>query len=488
MRSIKGLFLFLFLLFPLESQELKGFDPKFHGWYWENFKLKPVPENVLKETFIGFSPDIDLGDFIFYEAVRDFGKNGHCLGTVLSAAIIFKENGLRGFCKPIYLYGTPDTNSSFWRDTLVPLIQMLHFRQFGKEFVEYVFEVLNFDPVNFVDGSKAYLAVERILSEKKVPLITIFKGPFESDGHALLAYKLEDNGVQKRIYVYDPNRPYNDNRTWYDNKENFIKIDGDNWEFVFSGGDTWSNGIIIVYPADILTFPQEHMGDMIEDLMTIVVAKADISQVEDGKGNKLFKRDIEGKPKLEDFERESKIKGFIKFPYVGVKDMFDKEIYIVKKGLFESLKIKLRDKGKGYTFEIFFPNNALKIESDMGSKGKDLIILKNLGSDIREIEIKNSTKSKSKYELKVYSLIEKDISKTVEIKNLDLEKDKKVIFSFSGNGKYFSFSSNKDLILDIKLYGKEKRVEIKDNKKLDLIYKTDMKNFIIKERIKESLK
>jgi len=112
MRSIKGFFLFLFLVFPIASQELIGFDPKFHGWYWENFKLNPVPENVLKETFIGFSPDIDLGDFIFYEAICDFGENGHCLGVVLSAAIIFKENGLRGFCKPIYLYGTPNTSSS----------------------------------------------------------------------------------------------------------------------------------------------------------------------------------------------------------------------------------------------------------------------------------------------------------------------------------------------------------------------------------------
>ena len=184
-------------------------------WRFDNFTTAELPWERYRDTFIGVPPDRDpwssAFDVVFYDNLykTELAKEGNCYGMALTALLLFKYEGHQGFCAPAYQYtesSVADPNAP-----LTLLINQMHGHQVNLPSLRLLLDIIASSKNR--DGNYAYDQVNYYWSQDDPTLVSITKSLNPSDGgHTLIAYAAQPFLGQKRIFVYDPNRPWNTDR------------------------------------------------------------------------------------------------------------------------------------------------------------------------------------------------------------------------------------------------------------------------------------
>lgn len=283
-----------------------------NGWRFDNFKDATLPWEIYREAFIGIPSTRDVAgsgfDVLFYDQVyeTEISKDGNCFGMSLMSLMMLKKGGHLGYCVPISQYsgdvfGNPATGPS--DPALKRAINIMHGHQINVPTLQHILDIIGKNKNR--DGEYAFQSFQFYKLKNDPTLVSITKSLSPSDGgHTMVAYDAEDlGGGNRKIYVYDPNRTWADptQRTWYQNRENFIAISGHSWSFDKGNNEFWagspgSGGNLIITPISV-TGPQARspssMGDQIigQILTTIFISGGDveIEQVTDEQGRRLFR-------------------------------------------------------------------------------------------------------------------------------------------------------------------------------------------------------
>jgi hypothetical protein len=314
-----------------------------YAWSFRNFRSDPcVPGSAFydwdlyMQTYIGIpaEPANNFGfDYLWFKVAYEqaLAGPGNCYGMSLLSAMINEKGGHLGFCGPVNQYAgdtagveapmcdkDPDDDIPGWGflgpydPVLRRAIEEMHGHQLNLTTVRHQLE-------QFGKGfsQNAEVAYETVLLEKaqgRTCVISMIKQAenFFGAGHAVLAYDARKDPAsgQKRIYVYDPNRPWPLQKSWYDpdpetdkdyyDGENYIEVNGNNYKFHMGGGEYWPEGPGLITAFRLsLTAPRDRtpasLGTSAGQLVTKLLlagsaggGPASLTQVTSADGRTLF--------------------------------------------------------------------------------------------------------------------------------------------------------------------------------------------------------
>lgn len=221
------------------------------SWHFDNFNTDPLTWDIYRDTFIGVPPTRDpyssFFDVVFYDNLykSNLAKKGNCYGMSLLSLMMIKNVGHLGYCAPVNQYsgdlvGTPTTGPT---DTgLTRIINEMHGHQVHTESLRFFLDLIARGKTR--DGIFAWDQVQYYQLRDDPTLVSITKSLNPVDGgHTMVAYDAKMVSGKRRIFLYDPNRPWPIDSAWYVNGDNVIKIESNrDWSFEMSSGETWSGG------------------------------------------------------------------------------------------------------------------------------------------------------------------------------------------------------------------------------------------------------
>ena len=214
-------------------------------WRFENFGDSIPSWDVFRETYIGIAPtygEASPFDQILYDQVHSKMINtGHCFGMSLGALQLLRYGGYDGFCAPASQYPRKYPNNEYKEPAdarLQHAIQILQGHILNFRVISHLLDLITAN--NSRDGNFVYEQYKYYEAKKEYCIIGITESFFGvSASHALLPYHVTDDGAgNKKIYVYDVNRPFNKpgsgtiGHDWYIDRNNFIEIKSDGtWSY-----------------------------------------------------------------------------------------------------------------------------------------------------------------------------------------------------------------------------------------------------------------
>jgi hypothetical protein len=255
------------------------------GWAFEN---EPTPElswTTFKNAFDFHWYDyIDPATYIVFAATRgNLASDGDCMGMSLLADMAENQWVVGPISEDVwknYHFTTWNSAPPF----VLNAIRTAHWEQLSVAFIHnYLANVVRSPAEN----------AQIIASDLNKPnftygLISIAHG---KGGHILVPLKVR-SGTQNGksvtlIDVYDSNRPYPAQTA-------SIVVDGSNWSFPMAGGDTWSgstaNDGLAYVPYDGSSGWRRFAANF-AGLIQVMFGSADVQQVTDSHGRKLFRPD-----------------------------------------------------------------------------------------------------------------------------------------------------------------------------------------------------
>jgi hypothetical protein len=306
-------------------------DPKWvkdNTWFFDNFTKDTLSWNLFRETFIGVAPAPSADfDWFFYDGLyrTKLAGPGLCYGMDVMALLMMKNGGHLGFCHPPYIYTGTDRPDD---PILETAIEITHGNQINHGFLSFMLDVVAAKKLR--DGDYAYAKVQEYLAKNDPPIICISGstgGVTGDSGHVIVPYAVEQIGLVKKIWVYDPNRSYYvnapDGKPFYDTHSNFIQIDpGGKWSFKMAGtmgtwfGDPGSGGRIVAAPLSVVgkkdRLPQSLFAEGAVAINTILIyGDVKIKQVSDMNGTKQLMNEAGNEQELCEEKRLMNILPFI---------------------------------------------------------------------------------------------------------------------------------------------------------------------------------
>ncbi|MBK8920109.1 MAG: hypothetical protein IPM81_01135 [Saprospirales bacterium] len=261
-------------------------------WHFENFRDSTSTWDLFREAYIGIAPTYDQA-FVFDQVIYDnvFSQmlnTGHCFGMSLMALQLLRYGGHDGFCAPASQYPRKYAGGEYREpasDGLLHSIQMLQGHILNFRVVSHLLDIIAANKNR--DGNYAYDQYRYYDAKKDYTILCITKGLVDvAESHALLPYHITVDGAgNKRMYVYDVNRPFNkpgsEGHDWYTNGNNFVQINSSDGAWSFDMADTcvcpWTgvssgpvetSGNIMIVPFSIMRnkdrLPQSLFADGIE--------------------------------------------------------------------------------------------------------------------------------------------------------------------------------------------------------------------------------
>jgi hypothetical protein len=366
--------------------------------------------HLFQRTYIGVRAD-DLMDVAHWELYKPSIKGeANCFGMCLMSLALLKEDGHLGFCKPACIYRGdligPKPFDGPDDPDLDTAIIIMHGHQYGHSMINFLAEKLNTPDYN--NPKVAYDDVEYYLSMGDLPIISIVEKP--KKGHAMVPYRCEQiSNDEWRIYVYDPNRPYETSSKYYDADSNYIKVEkvsgGYDWSFLrdknrWTSQPTWTGSSqdvesgIFAFPYSLVIQPPRNpfeLGAVQDHIFKFFVhGGARISQLKNGEGRRFYKNDPCKDSTSIEIEDDSNLKmaNAMILPYFGDADESVPAVYLMKDLSGENFKIDLESNGDGYSFYLAEGGRLIKIEAKPSNAGKDRLEIYNVDSKSEEISIK----------------------------------------------------------------------------------------------------
>ena len=469
MRYLKSFFLLFFMLSCLISLSFGDDFAKLNGLPVDNDTIYPMDRRYFEMSYVEFNYGANAFDRLLYDEFGgSIGANGVCFGMSVLAGAIYTRYGFMGMCRPV---GTlpHDTFSVIWphmRDA----IYSLQIRQLSYRIFKIVVDLLSEGTIS--DGNYAYDQIETYIAQGKIPVICITKTTalsFSTPGHAMLAYKVEDLGSERRIYVYDPTRPYFKFNAFYDFDSNYIHIDAltGHWTWRWPDNSIW-DGLIYAIPGDLVLMPIVNplYLENLTDLSGVILASgAHITQIEDSEGRRLFKHPVSGVPNLSDLEDDpdKKIGNIAPWIPLGGSAPPKTEMYIVY-GVKKSYKVRIAPESN-YRLMAAMGGKMVELKSKGASTGADIVELRYLGTNMQHVKVKPS-RPNATFDVKmVQSSADMKKFRIFEVDGINLSRDNMASIGFSNGGKAIKIVADKMITCDLKLEsivnGKSTRVSRK---------------------------
>ena len=409
--------LVLLLLAPGLSQAQHWVEQ--NTWRFDNFTTAELPWERYRDTFIGVPPDRDpwssAFDVVFYDNLykTELAKEGNCYGIALTALMLFKYEGHQGFCAPAYQYtesSVADPNAP-----LTLLINQMHGHQVNLPSLRLLLDTIASSKNR--DGNYAYDQVNYYWSQDDPTLVSITKSLNPSDGgHTLIAYAAQPYLGQKRIFVYDPNRPWNTTAAYYQSNQNVITIGGGgSWQYEMDGtppemwsGSPASGGNITITPISIAGPPSRLPSSLglnaLALIQTIFIqsGQGSLVQMTEGSGKRLFKP---GTIEMETDPSAGMLSVVPVFPSDAARA--DRKLpasYIFLRDPGPSLDVQIASGERGYEVRLAGPQGYVRVKAAGGS-APDALRLEQTFDGSPALILRNTSRS-SEYEVELSDVVQ----------------------------------------------------------------------------------
>ncbi|NCO61110.1 hypothetical protein GW871_11780 [bacterium] len=431
------------------------FDPRTDGWYFTNWGEQgtncigscDLSWYLFRETYLGINPTQDCIeaplDCAFYEIFKNCGANGNCGGMSLLALALFKYGGYLGFCSPAAFYtGTVSPD----REDLHRAINMLQARQFSASGIENFIDVVDAGHLN--NAEAAFFTIRDSLARGDYPVLSIANSVFGEAAHTVIPYRVLDGpsgGYPKRIFIWDPNLPYDDNPSHYDTGANFMTVNGpQDWVYVQSptrtyssspGGGAWCFAI----PMSVILPKSRHplALDMVFDaLQTAFVTGpgAAVVQISDDQGKRLYKS---GGPSLGlETDPAKRLKGAVKWLWPSsdfITGGAPGELYFLKRTVGKVDGLTFEITGNSYRATIGAAGNLIRLEARSNEYVKDSIRVGDLGTSSQSVQIETLAGARNFSIRQIRSDLKTNDWRAIEINDISVKSGSPVSFETVGN-------------------------------------------------------
>ncbi|MBN1755128.1 hypothetical protein JW877_02840 [bacterium] len=464
--------------------------PLDHGWAFTNWAtVTPLSQDDLERVYIDINEGSPFGGALYTLYTSLVTGMANCSGMSLLSVIIRKEQGHMGFCNPIHFYdgnvshtGTSDPADLMCslidcapEDTmLAKVIKMMQAKLLTYEFLDFLAEII-LDIKEVEDPEYAYEQAQYYLSEGDLPLLIMVSDNFEA--HTIVPYCCQEVGGKKRMYVYDPNRPYIDNKTatsstinydniraFYDSSLNYVEVEKVSgtyyWNFQFGDTTVWPGNSWYSMLCPIITVPYSlwktaynspfmfaaevatsltgvadmlfpGLGASIDIFCALAMAGASATQITDQEGRRFFTSD-NNFHHYSDLERDSTktIPNMFFFPMAFGNGPNQPQMFIVR-GAGANLNVGLYSQSGNYDFQVASPLTNFTLKGSGGKGGKDRIELGAISTGMQTFKIQPESGQKA-YKVTLEILDRKEKSrKTFEITNLNISAGSPVTMAFT---------------------------------------------------------
>jgi hypothetical protein len=354
-------------------------------WKFINPKTKKISYAQYSTVFNDVAPGLNLWEGLqkaYYELlIKKSAAPGNCFGMSLEAL-----NALLGtsfFSQPIY-------NRSW--EKAEDTINRAHIYQLGAPMVSYLFQLLlsnRIEPKNVFDAAKQQIDLFGAC------VVSMFKIA-SLEGHSVLAYKAEKSpgrGVYGKLYVADPNTPWNSGDLSH---ASYIEIKGNN---TWTGPGNYSCDVsdpillpptlLIYYPLPVMSIaPWTPLNELfVFALSTIFILMGDADTKQLRVGNKKMFQENQGRL----------IRDGIPNMTIVPVNIDGRAPFIVagKDQLFGEMKIEVTGKKDG-KYQAFFksPGSTVHLRSPIKKATEDAITVFESGGTINKVALKTTQNQK----------------------------------------------------------------------------------------------
>ena len=387
------------------------FDPRVNGWFFENWKeATDFSWDLFRKTYLAINPTHNCLeaplDCAFYELFKGCAAKGNCGGMSMLALALWKFGGFMGFCSPASFYTGKEGPD---RADLHEAINIFQARQFSAPGIQNFVDAVKAGDLN--DAEAAFNKVKSGLGSGDYALISISNGLFGDAGHTVFPYRIDENPYgfpagTKAMYIYDPNRPYDDFPEYYDYGYNKMIIKGPtNWTYDQKAGGLYNTGTFydgsnlgwcFARPVTTELHKARHpisVGFVFTNLTLLFVSGAGsaVTQVEDDEGHQFYKTDSLHTAQSE-IETNSlkRLEGVTRWLWLdaGSDGELPGELYIIQRPA-GSAPLTLTVRGSEYHLRQFDSSNLIEIEAESVKTVRDRIRLEDFTGDAQALEIQS---------------------------------------------------------------------------------------------------
>jgi hypothetical protein len=389
---------------------LDEFDPKRDGWFFNNWgedPAMPFSWDLYRKTYLAINPTNDPVeaplDVAFYEIFKSCAQGGNCGGMTMLALAIYKYGGYFGFCSPAAFYtGTSEPD----RADVHQAINIMQARQFSLPGIRNFVDMVKAGQLN--DAVAAFNRIQSGLASGDYCLLSVADSPVGGAAHTIIPYRADDLGTGTRVlHVWDPNRPYDDFPTYYDNDLNRIVITGPTgWSYDqnaggFSGGHLYAGsqmGWFFAIPTSLLIHKSNQPispGFALTQLSLLFIQGlgSAVTQVEDADGRRLYRSD-RANPRRGDLETDPdrRLTGVAPWPWFATHapggsppgDLF----FLERPPGSSPLTVMVR--GSDYRLVHASGGHLSELDTTATSAGRDHVVVGGSGTDDQVLELRST--------------------------------------------------------------------------------------------------
>ena len=335
---------------------------------------------------------------------------------------LYKYGGFMGFCGPASFY-TGDTSLQDARGPdrtdLHAAINVMHGRQFSAFGVQNFLDLAAAGHLN--DAEAAYARIESGLGSGDYAMLSIATGlnPGTNHAHTVIPYRVEERTPgTKVIHVWDPNRPYEVCKDYYDQGHNTIMFTSPtSWKYDQTAGGTIKNpdqtvngtvydgstgGWCFSIPISL----QLHKGRQpfsVDFAATSAVtvflsgSGAAVTQIEDDTGRRFYRSNRVHRDVSEiETDDERRLEGVVRWPWFGAAKggELPGEIFFVQRSA-ESPPLTVTVRGASYRLLHAKPGHMLEVETTARAAARDRFRLEGFAGDSQALEIHTDGEKRS---------------------------------------------------------------------------------------------
>ena len=372
---------------------LDEFDPQTNGWFFGNWgEATDFSWDLFRRTYLGVNPTPDPIaaplDVAFYQIFKSCAAQGNCGGCSMLALALYKYGGFMGFCSPASFYTGPIAGVGPDRADLHAAINVMQARQFSAFGIQNFVDVVQAGDLN--NGLTAFARVKSGLANGDYCMLSLSNGVFGTAAHTVIPYKVDDSTPGTKImWIWDPNRPFDDFPTYYTSGLNTITITGPtSWRYDQTRGGTLGGtdylgsmgGWCFAIPISLELHKGRHplsVGFILTNLALLFIAGTGsaVTQISDEEGRRFYTSD---RPhgRLDDIETLSsrRLEGVARWPWYGApaEVPLPGDLYIVQRPP-GAAPLTVSVRGADYSVIHATPGHLVEIEATGRAPAKDRI-------------------------------------------------------------------------------------------------------------------
>lgn len=473
------------------------YQPEPDGWSFYNYLMTTDSDElweIYSMAFLGVAEEksnASADDELFYDLViSNYGGHASCFGMSLLSLICNREGGHLGVCSPVFEYEgsvVKDASDHYAGPDLEIVrqsISVMHLRQLSLPMIDKLID--RFNDHNWSDPLYAYNEIKTALASSDYPLLSFMPASIEAiealgagaEAHTVVPYDFEDTGSTYRIYIYDPNKPYNVESAFYDTptRVNYLEIDksGANHDWKYpadyptsdygwegSSMGPWTFIATNISDAKYKTTHPLSAGYLTDKIGSLIFAgDGSASQIKD-EGGKQFYTYSSGSMELEK-DPAKKTDNIIRWPFFHGNGEIS-ELYFMKAVDGKDYEVDIEGKSQGYSCTFLQGGNEINLKIGSGKGGSDKLLIRKIGTSNQEVEIK-SRRDLKQISLQIgVKLPNKDGRRYFKLSKLDIEKNAPVIMKISPSRDALEIKSEIKTInyqLELKQVDKERTIEL----------------------------